>query len=66
MSDNGVRLHDIVEVKRVLSESQANTLLSKGWILLSIATGHEQTGQESNSPLFGYCLGKREDFGGAI
>lgn len=48
---------DIVEVRRALSEADANELINKGWLLLAVSSGHELVGPETVVPKFGYCLG---------
>ena len=48
----------VKKVQHVYRESQVNNLLKEGWILLSVASGQEQTGPNDYSPTFKYCLGK--------
>lgn len=49
---------NVVEVRRVLSDQIANELLRNGWILLSVASGHELSGTDTVFPVFGYCLAR--------
>ena len=51
-------LHNVEEVEIVFIKDDANRLLKKGWILLSVGHGQEQTGQHDYTPCFAYCLGK--------
>ncbi len=51
-------LAGVKEVKAVFSENQANELLDRGWILLSVAKGQEQTGPNDYMPAFKYSLGR--------
>ena len=51
-------LHGIEEVKVTNDENESNRLLEHGWILLSVASGQEQTGAHDHTPFFAFCLGR--------
>lgn len=51
-------LSNVKEVKAIFSEDKANELLDKGWVLLSVAKGQEQTGPNDYTPVFKYSLGR--------
>jgi hypothetical protein len=53
-------LHQVKEIEITYSEKSVNDLLSDGWILLSVASGQEQTGSNDYTPVFKFCLGKPE------
>lgn len=58
ITSNDNLLHNVEEVERVFTKDDANRLLKKGWVLLSVGHGQEQTGQHDYTPCFAYCLGK--------
>lgn len=49
-------LHLVKEVRHVY-EPEVNTLLKQGWIILAVASGHENTDSNDNLPVFKYSLG---------
>ena len=57
IKDDGV-LHQVKELKITHRKEEANDLLSVGWVLLSVASGQEQTGAHDYIPVFKFCLGK--------
>lgn len=57
MNDNQNNLHTIKEVRHVYNSDDVNELLAKGWILLAVGEGKEQTGQHNITPVFRYSVG---------
>lgn len=57
MNENPNILHLVKEVRHVY-EPEVNALLSQGWIILAVASGHEHIDSEDNLPVFKYSLGK--------
>ncbi|PPK76034.1 hypothetical protein B0F87_104124 [Methylobacter tundripaludum] len=55
-SDN--LLHHVEEIETVYTKNDVNRFLKQGWVLLSVGSGQEQTGQHDYTPSFAYCLGK--------
>lgn len=51
-------LVNVSEIFTTYKSDLVNQYLMDGWVLLSIATGQEQTGAHDISPSFAYTLGK--------
>jgi hypothetical protein len=55
---NNAHLQNVEKVEVAYSKEEANELIKKGWLLLAVGAGQEQTGQHDYMPTFAYCLGK--------
>lgn len=55
---NNPQLQNVEKVEVAYNKDAANSFLEKGWVILAIGSGQEQTGQHDYTPMFAYCLGK--------
>lgn len=58
MNINNHQFQNIEEVEVVYNKDAANRFLEKGWVILAIGSGQQQTGSHDYTPMFAYCLGK--------
>lgn len=58
MNEN-VSFEGVKEVRHCYDADDVNDLLKKGWVILSVAKGQEQTGQHDYTPTFKYSLGRK-------
>jgi len=58
MNINNPQLQNVEKIEIVYNVDIANSFLDKGWVILAISYGQEQTDKHDIMPIFAYCLGK--------